>query len=81
MSSSMEPSLLPVAASVTTLSFLPQALKTFPIRDTSGIALRMVGQFTTGIALWGLYGLLTHDSPLMVANGVTLLPTGIVSER
>ena len=101
MSSSMELSLVPVAAlpavasgvpsgvqllgyvaaSFTTLSFFPQALKTLRSRDTSGISLRMYGLFTTGIALWGIYGLLTHDGPLIVANGVTLLPAGIVLER
>jgi MtN3 and saliva related transmembrane protein len=41
----------------------------------------MYGLFTTGIALWGIYGLLTHDGPLIVANGVTLFPAGIVLER
>ena len=70
-----------VAASLTTLSFFPQALKTLRSRDTSGISLRMYGLFTSGIALWGVYGLLTHDGPLIVANGVTLFPAGIVLER
>jgi MtN3 and saliva related transmembrane protein len=95
--SSMEPFLLPlgvlpgrpfgvqllgyVAASLTTVSFLPQALKTLRSRDTSGISLRMYGLFTSGIALWGIYGLLTQDGPLIVANGVTLIPAGIVLER
>ncbi len=70
-----------VAASLTTLSFFPQALKTLRSRDTSGISLRMYGLFTCGIALWGIYGLLTDDGPLIVANGITLLPAGIVLER
>jgi MtN3 and saliva related transmembrane protein len=41
----------------------------------------MYGLFTSGITLWGVYGLLTHDGPLIVANGVTLIPAGIVLER
>ena len=81
MSSSMEPSLLSVAASVTTLSFFPQALKTLRSRYSSGISLRMVGLFTTGIALWVIDFLSNHDGPLIVANGVTLIPAGIVLER
>jgi MtN3 and saliva related transmembrane protein len=63
------------------VSFSPQARKTLPIRDISGISLRMDGLFTSGLSLWGLYGLLTHDSPWIVANGLPPLPSGIVVER
>jgi MtN3 and saliva related transmembrane protein len=80
MSSSMEPSLLSVAACVTTLSFFPQALKRLRSLDTSGISLRMHGLFPTGIALWVIDFLSNHDGPLIVANGVTLPPAGIVLE-
>jgi MtN3 and saliva related transmembrane protein len=61
-----------VAAALTTLSFVPQALHTFRTRDVSGISLGMYGAFTTGVALWLLYGWLTGAWPVVVANGVTL---------
>ena len=70
-----------VAACFTTLSFFPQAMKTLRSGDTSGISLRMYGLFTLGIALWGIYGALTHDGPLIVANLITLVPASIVLER
>ena len=69
------------AASLTTLSFIPQALKTLRSGDTSAISLRMYVLFTSGIALWGVYGLLTGDGPLIVANAITLLSAGLILER
>ena len=65
-----------VAASLTTLSFFPQAIKTLRSGDTSAISLRMYVLFTSGIALWGLYGLLTGDGPLIIANAITLVSAG-----
>lgn len=62
-----------VAASLTTLSFLPQALHTFRTRDVSGISLGMYATFTAGVALWLVYGLLVAAWPVVAANAVTLL--------
>lgn len=61
------------AASLTTLSFLPQAWHTFRTRDVSGISLGMYGSFTVGIALWLVYGLLLDAWPVVVANAITLV--------
>ncbi|GAB3491904.1 SemiSWEET transporter [Curvibacter fontanus] len=61
-----------LAASLTTLSFLPQALHTFRTRDVSGISLGMYSMFATGVALWLVYGLLLGAWPIVVANAVTL---------
>lgn len=60
------------AASLTTLSFLPQAWLTFRTRDVRGISLGMYGAFTLGVALWLLYGLMTSAWPVVAANAVTL---------
>jgi MtN3 and saliva related transmembrane protein len=69
------------AATLTTLSFFPQAIKTVRTGDTRGISLPMYLLFTLGIGLWGLYGLITADGPLMVANAITLVPSLVVLER
>jgi MtN3 and saliva related transmembrane protein len=37
--------------------------------------------FCSGIVLWGLYGLLTRDGPLIAANAVTLVLSGLILER
>jgi len=66
------------AATLTTLSFLPQAYRSLRTRDTRGISLSMYALFTLGIALWLVYGLLIHDLPVILANGVTLVLALIV---
>ncbi|MEB3317888.1 MAG: SemiSWEET transporter [Cyanobacteriota bacterium] len=66
------------AATLTTVSFLPQAAKTLRTGDTSAISLRMYLLFTSGVALWGIYGLLRGDGPLVVANAVTLISAGLI---
>ncbi|MEB3242197.1 MAG: SemiSWEET transporter [Cyanobacteriota bacterium] len=66
------------AATLTTVSFLPQALKTLRTGDTAAISLRMYLLFTSGILLWGVYGLLRGDGPLIAANAITLLIAGVI---
>lgn len=60
------------AATLTTASFVPQAWKTFRSRDVSGISLTMYSLFTTGVALWLIYGLALGEAPIIVANAITL---------
>jgi MtN3 and saliva related transmembrane protein len=60
------------AAALTTSSFLPQAWLTFRTRDVSGISLSMYSAFTSGVALWLLYGLSIGSWPVTVANAITL---------
>jgi MtN3 and saliva related transmembrane protein len=60
------------AACLTTLSFIPQALKTFRTKDVSGISLSMYGIFAAGVALWLVYGILLSAWPIIIANAITL---------
>ena len=69
------------AASLTTLSFFPQAIKTLRGADVSGISLRSYGLLTIGIMAWAVYGLLVGDGPLIAANVITLLPASLVLQR
>jgi MtN3 and saliva related transmembrane protein len=69
------------AATLTTVSFLPQATKTLRTGDTKAISLRMYLLFTSGVALWGIYGVLRGDGPLIVANAITLVSAGLILER
>ncbi|MEY2688564.1 MAG: hypothetical protein RL375_2762 [Pseudomonadota bacterium] len=61
-----------VAATLTTLSFLPQAWLTMRTRDVSGISLSMYSVFTVGVSLWLVYGILLDAWPVIIANAVTL---------
>ena len=62
-----------LAATLTTVSFVPQAWLTFKTRDVSGISLGMYSAFTLGIALWLAYGLLIEAWPVVIANTITLV--------
>lgn len=62
-----------IAAILTTLSFLPQAIKTIREKNTEGISLVMYSLFTSGVLMWLLYGLFVNDIPIIVANAVTLI--------
>jgi MtN3 and saliva related transmembrane protein len=64
------------AATLTTLSFLPQAWLTFRTRDVRGISLGMYSAFTVGVALWLLYGVMMGAWPIVLANAVTLALAG-----
>lgn len=60
------------AATLTTVSFVPQAWRTFRTRDVSGISLAMYSVFVVGVAGWLAYGALKGDWPIVIANTVTL---------
>ena len=62
-----------VAATLTTLSFVPQALLTLRTRAVHGISAGMYGAFTVGVALWLAYGWRLGEWPIIIANAVTLL--------
>jgi MtN3 and saliva related transmembrane protein len=62
-----------LAATLTTLSFVPQVWHTLRTRDVSGISLGMYSAFTLGIALWLTYGVMIESWPVIVANIITLL--------
>jgi len=61
-----------IAAFLTTSSFVPQAWLTFRTRDVSGISLGMYSAFTTGIALWLVYGIVIGSWPIIIANIITV---------
>ena len=37
--------------------------------------------FTSGIALWLVYGLLNQNGPLIVSNAVTVVLAGLILQR
>jgi MtN3 and saliva related transmembrane protein len=61
-----------VAATLTTLAFVPQAIKTIRSRDTRSISLGMYVVFTIGLAFWLVYGIFLHSWPMILSNTVTL---------
>jgi MtN3 and saliva related transmembrane protein len=60
-----------LAAILTTIAFVPQALKTIRSRDTRGISLAMYVVFIIGVACWFGYGIALGSWPMILANVVT----------
>jgi MtN3 and saliva related transmembrane protein len=60
-----------IAAILTTIAFVPQAVKTIRTRDTRAISLAMYAVFTVGVAFWFAYGLSLGSWPMIVSNAVT----------
>jgi MtN3 and saliva related transmembrane protein len=67
-----------LAAFGTTISFLPQAIKTIQTKNTSGISLPMYALFTFGTLLWLTYGIMSGSLPVAIANAVTLVFASII---
>lgn len=59
------------AAILTSIAFVPQAVKTIRSRDTSGISLGMYVIFTVGIGFWFAYGVALGSWPMILANITT----------
>jgi MtN3 and saliva related transmembrane protein len=61
------------AGTLTTLSFVPQVLRTWRTKSTEDVSLWMLLAFNGGILLWLSYGLVLLKPSIIYANGVTLL--------
>ena len=62
-----------IAGTLTTASFVPQLLKTWRTRSARDISFAWLATFSTGVALWLVYGVMTRAWPVVLANLVTLV--------
>ena len=62
-----------LAATLTTASFLPQAILTIRTRDTESLSLSMYSLFTLGVFCWLVYGIYISDKAIIFANAITLV--------
>lgn len=56
------------AGALTTIAFLPQALKVYRTNQTDDLSLRTFIIFLIGIILWTTYGFLINSKCLIVTN-------------
>jgi len=71
-----------IAATLTTVAFVPQAIHIIRFKDTRAISLQMYLVFATGVALWLVFGVMIWNWPIIVANVVTLvLALAIISMK
>lgn len=62
-----------LAAILTTLSFLPQAILTIKTHDTDSLSLGMYSLFTSGVLLWLIYGIYLRNPAIVIANAITFV--------
>lgn len=66
------------AGTLTTIAFVPQALKTWRSRHAKDLSLGMFSLFSLGVVFWLIYGILLGSWPIMIANSITLLLAGSI---
>lgn len=62
-----------LAATLTTVAFLPQLVKTWRQRSAKDVSYAMLLIFSTGVFCWLIYGILIHSLPIIFANSITLI--------
>jgi MtN3 and saliva related transmembrane protein len=62
-----------IAGTLTTVSFVPQVIKAWKMRETRDLSLAMLVLFGIGIVLWTLYGFWTGSLPIIAANVITFV--------
>ncbi len=67
-----------IAGALTTVSFVPQVVKTLRTGHTRDISLVMWLLFCTGVALWTIYGVLIAAWPIVLTNVPTLGLAGTI---
>jgi MtN3 and saliva related transmembrane protein len=61
-----------LAGALTTLSFLPQVIRTLRTRHAGDLSAAWLLIFGTGVAAWCFYGILRSDVAIIITNATTL---------
>lgn len=67
-----------LAALLTTAAYIPQAYRTIKTRSTSSLSLPTYLLLFSGTMLWTVYAVYTDNLPVLVANAVTAVLSGII---
>lgn len=62
-----------VAAILTTFGFVPQIIKMYRSKSSKDVSLGTLVQFSTGTALWAIYGIHIRDLIVVIANVVSFI--------
>jgi MtN3 and saliva related transmembrane protein len=60
-----------MAGTLTTISFLPQVVRSWKTRSTHDISFIMLTLFGLGMLLWAVYGFQIGSLPIILANTIT----------
>ena len=67
-----------LAGALTTASFVPQVIKAWRTQSTGDLSLAMLLMFIGGLLLWLTYGVLSSQTPIILANAVTLVLAAVL---
>jgi MtN3 and saliva related transmembrane protein len=62
-----------IAATLTTISLVPQLVKVWKTKSTKDISAGMFTLYCCGVFLWFVYGVYTNDLPIMLANSIVFV--------
>lgn len=62
-----------IAGVLTTVSFIPQVIRAWKLKETRDLSLAMLLLFALGVLLWTLYGIWTGSMPVIAANVITFV--------
>jgi MtN3 and saliva related transmembrane protein len=62
-----------IAGTLTTLALVPQVTRCWRRRSAEDLSVAMLVAFTTGVALWTVYGVRIGGWPIILSNGITLM--------
>jgi len=62
-----------IAGTCTTVSFVPQVVKSYRLRETKDLSLLTYTVLAIGILLWTIYGILINDVPVITANAISFV--------
>ena len=60
-----------MAGTLTTISFLPQVIRSWKTKSTHDISFAMLSLFGLGMLLWATYGFWIESPPIILANVIT----------
>jgi MtN3 and saliva related transmembrane protein len=66
------------AGTLTTISFLPQVIRTWKTRSAKDLSWMMFSVFFLGTLLWLSYGILMKDLAITVANSITAVLSAVL---
>ncbi len=62
-----------LAGTLTTLSFVPQVVRSVRMRNASGLSWLWLVCFGCGVTAWVVYGVMRGDPAIIAANAATLI--------
>ena len=67
-----------LAAFLTTIANIPQAVKVIRTRSTKALSAPTYVFLFTGLTLWTVYGIISDDLPVLLGNAIAAVLCGII---